>query len=117
MNKNVNTDPLAAAYMAREFGMEFDIPNDKYGKAKDYSITYACEEFGVKPPFYIHPDSLPILQPQDGDVYLNTAGRPEIWHERQFLNGRWVKMTWHKDYKIIQRNNKPFFAPLEEADQ
>lgn len=52
------TDPLAAAWMGKHFGMRFDTEIEPY--------LYLHGEDNV--PYYIHPDSLQILEPEVGDL-------------------------------------------------
>jgi len=112
-------DPLAAAYMAREFGVEYYTYPD--GSDKDDPIN--CDEFkdhGVclsdNSTFYIHPDSLHIFNPRRGDlVYYHPIDLHELW-----CWSEWEPSDIHKSFSdigdIIQRNDKPFFMPLESLD-
>lgn len=58
------TDALAAAWMAKYFGVKFLGNNPLVGNdwAKNKVLYYEAEKY------YIHPDSLPIFEPQEGDV-------------------------------------------------
>src|SRR5438067_107172 len=67
-------DPLAAAWMLDKFGMQFPIQqfvntrnNGKnYKLGSLYNHIYASQK---RPEcYYIHPDSLHLLEPQAGDV-------------------------------------------------
>lgn len=95
------TDPLAAAWMAKHFGMVFreNPPQDD---------GWVSPPNDVRERYIICPDSLHLLEPQDKDIYINTARSPEIWHSATGL-------SWHKRYKIIQRDGKPFFWPESEV--
>lgn len=72
-----HTDPLAAAWMAKHFGMRF-----KLWKWNDLSFQFLPT--GRNPDadssrLYIHPESLHLLEPQDGDAVVF-----DRWHwERQ----------------------------------
>jgi hypothetical protein len=64
--KYFSSDPLSATWLGKHLGVRFidkDAPDKgihhDYG---DYSIQYLYEEFGVQPPYCIHPDSLPLLE-------------------------------------------------------
>lgn len=76
------TDPLAAAYMAREFGVAYVIKDFKW-------LDNACTCYNMRrenaDKYYIHPDDYHIFEPQSGDMMAVD--------------------------KVIQRNNKPFFWP------
>jgi hypothetical protein len=69
------TDPLAAAWMARHFGMKFE-PQLNSGLRKVNHGGYVTEaweienSYGLAKRQYIHPDSLPLLEPQVGDLGL-----------------------------------------------
>jgi hypothetical protein len=69
MTRHFYTDPLAAAWMAKHFGIEF-----RYWRWNDLSFQFtpvnarAVELDSSK--LYIHPDSLHLLEPQVGDEYL-----------------------------------------------
>jgi hypothetical protein len=75
------TDPLAAAWMAKHFGM---VLGHGYKTDIAYSDTpEECEEFilldytGIDTPFtrwWVHPDSLHLLEPQIGDLI-------HVWRE------------------------------------
>lgn len=85
MKRYYYTDPLAAAWMAKHFGMRFS--NEGLYDAKS---AYACHinasgwSGGGGPvdiicsdrgryKFYIHPDSLPLLQTKEGDQIYNAC--------------------------------------------
>jgi hypothetical protein len=108
-------DPLAPAWMARHFGMTFDLVEWQPDK------------------FYIHPDSLPLLNVQYGDViqmtvrpngitpttlvmtnsegtiYMNNGLSGSMFNERTFTfaDGGW---------QIIQRNGIAFIWPERESN-
>jgi hypothetical protein len=111
------SDPLAAAYMAREHGVNFiqDFSVSVIVDAKfddTLQIGYSGGTVSTKsdcPPYCIHPDSLPIFEPRKGDVMLQPSGRP-------FLStGRKVTTAVHGN-QIIQRDNKPFFWPELDSE-
>lgn len=132
-------DPLAAAYMAREFGVEFlqDELVDEVSCASPKLFTSAShfddkfhfhinDKKGRK--YYIHPDSYHIFEPQGNDVgfdtcdnetYLCNVGIEMNWpgYENAVLTCNDGGDFWkiHDNFKIIQRNNKPFFMPKEEV--
>jgi len=144
MTKLYYTDPLAAAYMSREFGVEYH----KLGKIANWKVWQIdgevdgaifidpkimshidfLHDFGGK--FSIHPDSLHIFEPQEGDyIYFDNEfgeNRDEygigevsisLWTD-EVLSVRWgnigLRLNECENVRIIQRNGKPFFWPEEE---
>lgn len=105
------TDPLASAYMAREFGVEY--------RAKPSGLAVTCDvslddgmgkSINIKPNgdvYYIHPDSYHIFEPRVGD-YVSFRKDKEVYLVDEYS-------SWDvPPDKIIQRNNKPFFMPEGE---
>lgn len=108
------TDPLAAAWMARHFGMRF--------RGDDYTLTFGPTGLVQYVPdlFVIHPDSLDLLKPRPGDVLRDpqARGNPQLvldpgnhgWSISQafatVLGGGNI---------IIQRRGIPFMWPDREA--
>jgi len=80
------TDPLAAAIMTKEFGVEFansirDIHEDcqrnlemMWGKTI-ISGSLELQRGQIYKKYYIHPDSLPIFEPQVGDFVSTNCDR------------------------------------------
>ena len=119
-------DPLAAAYMAREFGVKIQFATWWTDDFDDIISEYnEGEIFPSK--LYIHPDSYHIFEPHVGDVASYYFGK-----QRDIYHGVLIKKddkvfatTFHGHQKeigtfwevsreiekIIQRNNKPFFIP------
>jgi hypothetical protein len=63
------TDPLAAAWMAKHFGMDFVAKWRARGRTNAVlRIAGSADRL-----FEIHPDSLHLLEPQVGDVYYNSC--------------------------------------------
>jgi hypothetical protein len=60
------TDPLAAAWMAKHFGMRFTDEGWLNTAEVDYQHT-GVERIPLDIKTYIHPDSLHLLEPQVGD--------------------------------------------------
>lgn len=108
MTKYYYTDSLAAAWMQDKFNMRFcDFDGNE--------VT--LNAFGFIR-VYIHPDSLHIIYPREGDlVHAYDMSRDVITH---FILGKAPPVGWHLaligSYKIIQRNNIPFHWPeVEDA--
>src|SRR4051794_27664391 len=62
------TDPLAAAWMAKHFGMIFLAGEYECRHNSDLSCYDSWPEPDDPDKFYIYPESLPLLEPQVGDV-------------------------------------------------
>ena len=107
MEKLYYTDPLASAYMAREFGVEL-INEDGHKYYVRNIIT--MHNLGK---LYIHPDSYHIFEPQVGDVFSTTrADATSVEFVMSDIRATEFKhLIITQGAKIIQRNNKPFFWP------
>lgn len=130
------TDPLEAAYMAREFGVRFytddeDVPEPdrEFGwekcrsrdKLADFEGYYSnlCEANKL----LIHPDSYHIFEPIAGD-WLNVSSDSmqgyHLFDDTDDYDGKSIYSKHRGSFcpvsnlKIIQRDNKPFFWPEEE---
>jgi len=123
------TDPLVAAYMAREFGAIYTQGNKDVAnpwKLDDFTKIINSNDFFKKLYFYIHPDSETIFEPKDGDIIKNpakhqygkTGWRYTIVSERNLRTNccslRWAKILIKRGNKIVERNGKPFFMPEVE---
>lgn len=93
MKKYYYTDPLAAAWMAKHFGMKF-VYEDEFQERNNIGILGEDNNFNTtisyRNKYFIHPDSLPILEPRDEDFILPAD-------------------------RIIQRSNIAFMWPIEET--
>ena len=122
------TDPRKAAWMAGEFGVEYENMQDKfYSHKKNANMTTTAwgewtmrvrSKMGMFPDkFYIHPDSYNIFEPQEGDL-INQEGSGVFDLTEDILSE--TKYLFPKDpfefWSIIQRNNTAFFMPEVEAD-
>jgi hypothetical protein len=118
-------DPLAAAWMQKKFGMRFVrdfLAPDNSGDTKEIGFDgpVTCIFEGQK--YYIHPDSLPLLEPCEGDLveHYDFSGcykDPYFFKTETFKNfGIDVTEYFRNNSgKIIQRDGKPFFWPECEA--
>jgi hypothetical protein len=103
MTRHFYTDPLAVAWMAKHFGMEFDPTFDER----------------------VHPiakESLHLLEPKDGD-YLEIKDSDDrggayitsVWHGHSAALGLPMDHAYRgKDFRIIQRDSKAFHWPEVE---
>ncbi len=107
------SDALEATYMAQYFQVGFErgfesiyLVDSPPGRFKDISKELVGK-------LYIHPDSLKILEPQEGDLGLDINKMPV-----SYSSGSWISYNYGDDgvkgIKIIQRNGKLFFWPESE---
>ena len=103
------TDPLAAAYMAREFGVNIiDADGDSCNHESIDWAMFIAMDFDQ---LYIHPDSYHIFEPQVGDLVTHEYYCPECSESLTTWGEAFSQQLDSGEYKIIQRNNKPFFWP------
>jgi len=105
------TDPLAAAWMAKHFGMRFlhyDTENEC-----DILALFAAGIFRFQViKLTLHPDSQPLLEPRVGDVAqtdgaMNRIKDIVLVELRDYLKA-------NGGYRIIQRDGKAFHWPEVE---
>jgi hypothetical protein len=113
------TDPLAAAWMAKHFGMRFVNTNNGADIGLGDIITHA--QTGNYCHINIHPDSLPLLTPMAGDVLMRDGLQEHITAHNIYLFVHRAPDTEHlfegfheKGGMIIQRNGLPFHWPQQE---
>lgn len=143
--------PVKAAYVVREFGIEIAEPSDfdpiamNPADVEDIIGQLTHEGWGCKDgKIYVHSDSLPLFQPQVGDVVefdrwfwerqhneeckdypyqahygvVNRFGANDEWLGISSAGHGWDNTNdgkWHMPFKIIQRNGKAFIAPEVEG--
>ncbi len=137
------TDPLKAAWMAKEFKLNFQIPHlykdEDYGMLNvmalqvdasddetahyieaernngDSFVFEGCdEEDRYSGKYYIHPDYHDLLKPQAGDLLQNGGGGIiEVMSDGTLFNVLGIYKD--TDVEIIQRDGKAFFMPEVEA--
>lgn len=115
------TDPLAAAYMAREFGVTIYNPslNSTIGLHKLVRDVYPQGIGGKK--YNIHSKSIDIFKPMVGDlikaVYKLDCGNGDFTYEDLVeIVPFGERFQYLDNIEIIQRNNKQFFMPEVEND-
>lgn len=112
------TDPLAAAWMLRHHGMGFNVSSGVAENIKHIRIWDEITDYyrpGNK--FYIHPDSLHLLEPQVGDlVSVNNGQDAGIAFHQDFIDALKTNYTsFAHQVTIIQRNGIAFmWAEFEE---
>lgn len=134
MLKMYYTDQIAAAYMAREFGVKFEesisflTAQGWQDQLRDlHPEKLMDDDFAPSlGRYYIHPDSLPIFEPMVGD--LVTAKNDFVQYVAFVEKEGLAKCNYHqpmvilkqdgqcpfKVTSIIQREGKPFFWPEVE---
>lgn len=123
MKRHFYTDPLAAAWMAKHFGMRF--VSAFSGKEFDGSVIVAnagspIEAIREQQTYVIHPDSLHLLEPKVGDMVSHLGLRAwridsidgAAYHHPAVGSEKIDRFTLKSDSPtIIQRDGKPFFWP------
>lgn len=122
MKKYFYTDPLAAAWMVKNFGMKLQSINngpvqfsmDEESEIPKYEMIGEMEDkygWEVINKAYIHPDSVHLLEPQKGDRLLwRGYGRTEWKYEEAYTHT--TMKGW--EFLILQRNDKAFMWPESE---
>lgn len=118
MTKYFYTDPLAAAWMQKHFGMRFE-----FGELHNPEFAIRHRIYRDEPmTVYLHSDSLPLLEPRGRDLLFKEAeyqalddirfaenpNDPDGFHKN--LNARFIE----RGYRIVLRDGKPFFWPESE---
>lgn len=127
------TDPLEAAWMSKRFGMQFNEIMGKDGKSnlsKSDGGAFAARyienlDFPEGQRYYIHPDSLYLLEPRDDDVGIWNQEWSGYAHEGRYTYPVFGKYASREPYTaadyrppmhtIIQRNGIAFMWPESEA--
>ncbi len=122
-------NPLKAAWMAKEFGFKFGMGSNPFintGLGGFIALSVdSLANAGWGEPIYLHPDSIPLLQPQVGDLYLyfcpDGFAKTGFVHDIYDLNcdkGMVVNHHYHAGVipsRIIERNGKAWFNPEVES--
>lgn len=98
------TDPLAAAWMAKHFGMRFHNANNGAEITEQAVMRHAAT--GNECRIHIRPDSLHLLEPLIGDRMQYKDHAPYVFNGGQNIGGILDP--------IIQRDGKPFHFPERE---
>lgn len=105
--------PIKAAWMAKYFGMKFE-----GGYAAQFLALDAASQIRDKNErdyYYIHPDSLHLLEPREGDLVKATwVGKGAPVSQCLIYNAIEVLGSYWHIGKIIQRNGIPFMWPEQE---
>lgn len=129
MSRMYYTDPLKAAWMAREFGVKY---HDTLISPVELTVPDLMDEIRDNlvdgtafDNLYIHPDSYSVFEPQEGDVVTvsnlvatigSISDKTTIWGK--MVSGKGVRASFYDSAidNTIQRNNKAFFMPEVEDD-
>lgn len=115
------TCPLEAAYMAKRFGMRFC---DRTGLSVsvDPSVWYMAERHYQAGSLCIHPDSLHLLEPTDGDLSYDGFvwnQKIEAWEKPtgETYNGQCLYLLHLKEkHHTAIRNGTHFMWPESEGE-
>ena len=120
--KKFYKDPVAAAYMAIHFDVDYIVYDEDTGEEMlrddtDAMLENYINQADIGVVHYIHPDSLHIFEPKlhdlvewDGLMFALVIGLNE--GEVGVQHGESDVYTLDKDEcTIIQRDEKPFFTP------
>ena len=134
------TCPIRAAYMSKEFGVKIQSTFCDTLRDEDQGETIVAQTVDcvLEAPYYVHPDSLPIFEPQVGDVlrlYFHTPEQDDAAGAVMtgFYWGGGEVITWFRNpgdgsidrqvqkiddhqWRIIQRQGNPFFWPETEQE-
>jgi hypothetical protein len=123
--KRFYTDPLAAAWMAKHFGMRF-CPDEDGIEFNAYEFHLSEKgfegEWNMDAILYIHPDSLHLLEPQVGDWGRGPYAGEVIGiseslitiHVPERHNGKSHFCQPRSEFKVTSRNGSPFMWPESE---
>ena len=120
MTRYFYTEPLAAAWMAKHFGMRFA---DISGVELNWDAEFACfflpglsaKEQEWEGNHYVHPDSLPLLGPQPGDLarlrWLDGSVSCREWEAADALPEAALDRDVRIRPTVVQRDGKAFHWP------
>lgn len=122
MTRYFYTDAIAAAWMAKHFGMQYVCGGDScmtWESIQEYDMNGKWEwDAPIKPIAYIHPDSLFLIEPTNGDVmYVPEDPTQKYPYAISYI---WRPFFIKKDDEravIVMRDNKPFFMPQKEVKE
>jgi len=133
MTKLYYTDAIKAAWMCREYGVHFTEPLALGFHNGQYVIALSPHlDMSKDAKYYIHPDSLPIFEPMDGDVYeVDVTEDVPVYHENaksgdapMYYTSRSSPYSQFQVYRnnpngafkrIVERNGKAFFMPEQQV--
>ena len=111
-------DPLAADYMAREYGVKYEEVPELEVDSNAYIMTLYTDDGLYEGPkhFTITPDSLHIFEPKAWDLGMDEYENIYEHYKEWYLSND--EGVWDgRPIKIIRRENKPFFWPKGGDDE
>lgn len=114
------SDPLAAAWMAKHFGMQFDIAHtyECYDIGDFVQSDYSFNISEIERKYYVHLESLTLLEPLAGDILdftdQDSTNIYQVSEKRRYYNDIDVNSAVaaiNEGGKIIQRNGVVFHWP------
>jgi hypothetical protein len=114
------SDPFAAAWMADKFGFRFGDQRTAYPIPFCHDVIDEDRLNGRPAKYYVHAESLHLLEPQDGDVGQDDSGYWYMWNP---VVKRWVaiqvmaEMQPDGEVTIIQRKGIAFMYPKKETPE
>jgi len=130
------SDPLAAAYMAKHFGMKYvSVHEQNWSHPKQYLASRNPSEEWANGQWEIHQESLHLLSPKYGDLVTNTYdeynskhrpcsgifvgslnnGKDAYVSTGERHNGKNEFCEQVSSLRIVQRKGVSFFWPESEA--
>lgn len=117
MKRAYYTDPLAAAWMAKHHGMLFYDPQSPLGRpfsvcgsGYEANMVFRADYRHDPQYFYIHPDSMALLEPMAGDLMHGLEDDGYFILLSPGHNPRPI-IEWDDPCIIIQRNGRAFHWP------
>ncbi|HDY66329.1 hypothetical protein LCGC14_1499470 [marine sediment metagenome] len=117
------TDPLKAVIACRDYRVKFthctSFVCSSYGHGINRPYFYEVLLRSDEEKIYIHPDSMPIFEPQEGDLisgFIQYDEETVFRHITKCTNMPWINAI--NDKEIIQRNGKifPWYCGVEEGE-
>jgi len=130
MTRRYYTDPFAAGWMSKHFGLEVTRTHchredGAFGESTRpvplWILARDIEnQVSERVKYYVHPESENLLKPEVGDIIGHHDN--DVFHQvvslgdkgQPYINpdGSWTETYWDR---IILREGKPFFWPEDEA--
>lgn len=118
MDRFYYDDPLAAAWMAKHFGMFFE--DDVVDWRAPCAVWGQRILFDDKRKRYIHSDSLPLLEPQTGDLVCGGKHRSVYSVGVSDISTQYCITVEDaralEDLEILRRNGRAFHWPKREEE-
>ena len=120
MTKLYYDDPLIAAYMGREFGVEFENEDETATFVMEGGAEYATlsqiQQCVLHHKYYIHPDSYHIFEPRGDDIGIADGILCHYYKSYKEWIGTDDLETAFCTAEIIMRDGKHFMMPSVFAE-